>query len=82
MILSSEDEANIYEEFISSLEQPLQGMITSEENRLDFCTVAARVQQLERSYHIERNPFFGTPAVNAVVEPESSQKMIATMMDR
>ena len=40
-ILSPEDEANIYEKCISSLEQPLQGMITSEEDRLDFHTVAA-----------------------------------------
>ena len=62
--LNTDDERKILRAFIRCLDQPIQGLVKSEEYRLTIETIANRVQQLERAFCVSKNPL-----INIITEP-------------
>ena len=80
--LTEDDMKHILQRFISSLDNPIRSRIRAEEHILTYRTIAKRVQQLERAFLCDRNPFFQekTPGINAVIEEKDEISQLKQTM--
>ena len=70
--LSEHDKRHIMLQFISSLDNPLRGLVKAEEKKLTFSTIADRAAELERCF----GQGFGPESAAAMMFPEGRVQMV------